>query len=359
MRLSYIFLTASSATTFFVTCSTFFLIVKANNDGFTVDLIHRDSPKSPLYNPLLTHSERVKNAFQRSLNRASQFASTTSITPNGGEYLMKISYGTPPIETLAIVDIGSDLTWTMCLPCTTCVRNNSSLFDPKNSSTFEHIPCTSKPCHEFSYSFCSLTNTTTCEYEVIYGDLSSISGDLATETITLEGSSLGVKMSFPNFIFGCGHGKEGDFTEEGSGIVGLGIKKESLISQLNSSFHGKFSYCFGPSNDVSKPGKIRFGDNPIFLQGGVVSTPLFLGDSYYLKLAVYSDIPNVSIHFRGADLKLNPENIFQRTSTSSVYLGFVPSDSSAMFGNLAQANFWVEYDLENQIVSFHRANCTS
>ncbi|XP_027157776.1 aspartic proteinase CDR1-like [Coffea eugenioides] len=418
---------ATRTVVFLVFCSTILLPVQTNNGGFTADLIRRDSSKSPFYNPLLTTSQPVKNAFQPSLNRANQFAST-SVVPNGGEYLMKISYGTPPVETLAIVDTGSDVTWTMCLPCKTCHKSISSLFNPINSSTFELVPCTSKTCRDFSYSFCNQADATTCEYEAIYADLSSSRGDVATETITLEGS-MGERLSFSNFTFGCAHHSDGDFTDEGmgSGLVGLGFEQQSLISQLSSSFHGKFSYCFGPPNEVSNPGKIRFGSNPIFLQGSRVSTPLYFGFAYSLKLQgisvantrmedsdgalssgefiidsgttytllptqlyyafesaiqdyigsqnrvddpnndfklcysslVDSVIPNITMHFAGADLELNPESIFQRTSPTSVCLGFFPSDSIALLGNLAQANFWVEYDLKNKILSFQRADCAS
>ncbi|KAL3537208.1 hypothetical protein ACH5RR_000574 [Cinchona calisaya] len=421
MRLPHIFLTALAAAILSISCSTY-LLVEANNGGFTVDLIHRDSPKSPYYNTLLTPSQRLNNAFQRSLDRAEQFASAT-MTPNGGEYLMKVSYGTPPFETLAVVETGSDHTWTQCLPCTSCPKEDFPRFNPKNSSTFEFVPCNSKTCDVFSNSMCD-HNFTNCGFIVFYVDSSFTEGDLASETLTLEGS-MGEKLSFPDFIFGCV--QDGKFPKEGAGVVGLGVKKQSMISQLNSSINEKFSYCLGPSTDVSKPGKLRFGDNPGVLGEGAVSTPLFLDSTYSLKLEAISiadirleynedatsstsgnilidsgtpytflptffyfrfestlqramesreiifdpefnttlcypslldkHIPNVTMHFTGADLRLNPENIFVRTSNSSVCLAFAPY-AFGILGNMAQANFWVEYDLQNKIVSFQHADCT-
>ena len=72
--------------------------------GFTADLIHRDSPKSPFYNPAETPSQRMRNAIHRSFNRASHFsnlfekdaslnAPQTDITKYFGIYLMNVSLG--------------------------------------------------------------------------------------------------------------------------------------------------------------------------------------------------------------------------------------------------------------------------
>nr|XP_027113553.1 aspartic proteinase CDR1-like [Coffea arabica] len=410
-------------TTLLVCCSTSVFVQANNYGGFTADLIHRDAPKSPFYDPLLTPSQRLKNTFRRSLDRANQFASA-SVIVSGGEYLMKISYGTPPFETQAVVNTADASTWTQCLPCTQCSQEKFPRFDPQNSSTYESVSCHSRTCDQFSSSMCT-QDSSACAFFVLYGDDSNVYGELARETITLEGSA-GDRVSFPDFIFGCGQG--GDFPKEGSGIVGLGFQHQSLISQLNSSLNGKFSYCFGPSNDVSKPGKIGFGNNPELLgREGVVSTPLHFDFTYSLRLEaisvadtrleyhydtpsstsgnifidsgtpytflpqeLYSDfkaaiqreigsqnivvdqehdftlcysslldsnIPNVTLHFTGADLKLNPENIFDRASSSPVCLGFAPNDIGIL-GNIAQANSWVQYDLGNKIISFKPADCT-
>ena len=41
--------------------------------GFSADLIHRDSPKSPFYNPTETSAQRLRNAVHRSVNRVVHF----------------------------------------------------------------------------------------------------------------------------------------------------------------------------------------------------------------------------------------------------------------------------------------------
>ncbi|KAK4835376.1 hypothetical protein QYF36_008969 [Acer negundo] len=54
--------------------------IQATNHGFEIDLIHRDSPNSPLYNPNRTPLERYNDAFRRAysrLNRLNQFCNYT------------------------------------------------------------------------------------------------------------------------------------------------------------------------------------------------------------------------------------------------------------------------------------------
>ncbi|XP_076954982.1 aspartic proteinase CDR1-like [Bidens hawaiensis] len=47
-------------------------------DGFSVELIHIDSPLSPLYNPSLSLTDHNQNAFRRSISRALRMAKSQS-----------------------------------------------------------------------------------------------------------------------------------------------------------------------------------------------------------------------------------------------------------------------------------------
>ena len=89
--------------------------------GFSVEFIHRDSPKSPLHDPSLTSHDRVLAAVRRSTAR-----SYTVRDPSGGvaeirsspyEYLMYVNIGTPRTRMLALVDTDSDLAWLRCTNC--------------------------------------------------------------------------------------------------------------------------------------------------------------------------------------------------------------------------------------------------
>ncbi|KAI5681220.1 hypothetical protein M9H77_02447 [Catharanthus roseus] len=407
-----------------VISSSIILPIEAKKGGFTAHLIHRDFLKSPY--------QLLKNAFQRSEQRSKQFAST-EVIPSGGEYLMKISYGTPPVESLAIVDTGSHLVWVQCLPCINCYKENFPPFNPKTSSSFQFVSSNSVNCpHILSQNQSGENNSTKpCPYDIAYGDGSYSSGDLATETITFgHGKD---KVSFPNFIFGCGHDNAGQFSPMESGLVGLGPQKLSLVSQLNKSLDAKFSYCLVPLTESSKSSKLSFGDQAKVSGPGVVSSPLLLDVYYsltlehisvgrsheikfsgtafssngstnsgsiiidsgttltYLPEYVYgklkeivqdhiksgqivkdpqgifslcysslkdADIPKITFHFKGADLELNPINTFVKTSPSSSCLAFTATGDIPIFGNIAQANFLVGYDLVEKTVSFKQVDCT-
>ncbi|KZV20724.1 hypothetical protein F511_26570 [Dorcoceras hygrometricum] len=250
-------------------------IESSKHGGITVDLIHRDSPDSPLYQSSYTRYERLTDAFRRSFSRKSSLHSTykvvssgsaeSTLTSIGGEYLMKISIGTPPVEILGIADTGSDLTWTQCKPCTSCFKQRSPLFDPRNTKTYRTLSCEAALCSAVGLSSCDLKNK--CNYEVSYGDRSRTKGELATDTFVLGNAT------FPKVVFGCGHENTGTFNETGTGIVGLGGGDISIIKQLDKSIGGRFSYCltFLDSNVSSK---ISFGSDAIVTGPKVVSTPL-------------------------------------------------------------------------------------
>lgn len=70
-------------------------------------------------------------------------------------------------------------------------------------------------------------------------------------------------------------------------------------------------------------------------------------------------IPEITMHFRGADVKLEQGNIFARMSDDLVCLAVAPTpvDGMAIYGNLAQVNFLVGYDLVNRTVTFKPVDC--
>ncbi|XP_010244230.1 PREDICTED: aspartic proteinase CDR1-like [Nelumbo nucifera] len=288
--------TMSSSRLFFVViavsiCLSCFSLIEAGNGGFRVDLIHRDSPLSPLYIPSASRSELLRNAFRRSISRANHFNTSklspdgvqSTIYPDSGTYLMKISIGTPPVEMLAIADTGSDLIWTQCKPCDYCFHQTSPLFDPKNSSTYRDLSCNSKPCDDLNSATCSSSGA--CEYMYKYGDQSFTNGLLASETVTMDSTS-GKPVALPKVVFGCGHNNGGTFDKLTSGLVGLGGGSLSLVSQLGSSIGGKFSYCLAPLS-YNATSKLNFGSAAVVSGEGAVSTPLVSKSPdtfYYLTL---------------------------------------------------------------------------
>jgi len=63
------------------------------------------------------------------------------------------------------------------------------------------------------------------------------------------------------------------------------------------------------------------------------------------------------VHFENADLSLNPQNIFVRVDDFLCFAVF-PTNGVPFYGNVAQIDFQVEYDLEERKVSFAPADCT-
>ncbi|KAK1406708.1 hypothetical protein QVD17_38316 [Tagetes erecta] len=266
--------------TLFITISISFTKASQHDaGGFSVDLIHRDSPLSPLYNPTQSRTNCLQNAFLRSKSRAFRISKTLGFASKldadifgvPGEYIMKIQIGTPPVEVFGIADTGSDLTWAQCEPCKNCYKQvGPPILVPASSSTYQTQSCQSKACDALATDQLPCDSQGICQYKMSYGDKSYSIGDLAMETFWFGPTPL------KNVVFGCGHENNDTFNENVSGIIGLGGGPLSIINQLNSLVRGKFSYCLIPQiNDSSnQTSKIHFGDLVNILGPKVVSTPL-------------------------------------------------------------------------------------
>lgn len=401
-----------------------------SNAFFTVDLIHRDSPLSPYNNSAMTPHGRHRKATLGAISsnhhiRLSSMyydskAVETDVIPNGGDYLMKIAIGTPPVEFIGVADTGSDLVWVQCSPCQQCIPQKSSLFDPAKSSTYQALPCNSETCNYPDLnSQCAQEDDDkgSCAYVTNYGDGTSSTGILGQDTVTLT-STDATSANFPSSVFGCGYEQKGRFGVQGDGIFGLGNGPLSLVSQLGQNINYKFSYCLTPASSGSNS-KLKFGldvagsnavstpfatqDPPTFyyltLDGiDIADSSVPVGQNViidsgttltYLESSVYEGVrdalksaiglspvtdpdgmldpcyeasgplnsPDVAFKFKGADVVLKEENIF-RSDGSLTCLAIVPTQDNFIFGNIAQVNFEVGYDLQAKMVSFAPTDCT-
>ncbi|XP_065004227.1 aspartic proteinase CDR1-like [Musa acuminata AAA Group] len=409
-------------------------------DGFRVDLIHRDSPRSPLYDPSSTAYDRVRAAAKRSALRPSRVARAGAgltasggssieapVVPDSAEYLMEVELGTPKFKVIAIVDTGSDLIWANCKPCTECYEQTPPLFDPKDSSTYLDLACDSQQCDELPVSGCS--SDSKCQYQYSYGDQSQVVGNLASETFTFATTG-SETISIRKITFGCSHQSSGTFSNRTGGLVGLGAGQLSLVSQLGSSIYAKFSYCLVPFSQTSATSKLVFGDGPALSGRNVSTTPLTIEESFYyltlngisvgntnisvtspaasgspniiidsgttlnilspdvvdglakavkdvVDLPVANDpdlssfaacfdvsgsrdytFPDITYNFEGAPLKLSPMNTFIEVAPDVVCLAVYSSADVQIFGNVAQQNLHVEYNLGTSQLSFAHVDCT-
>ncbi|KAJ1391248.1 Xylanase inhibitor, C-terminal [Sesbania bispinosa] len=390
-----------------------FLAIEANNDGFSVKLIRRNSLRAP---SRLMGSAKYPNTPH------------ATIYPYLGQHLMELSIGTPPIRIFGIADTGSDLIWTQCVPCSNCYKQINPLFDPTESSTYTNVPCESELCHKLDTGVCSPQKS--CNYTYAYGDSSITHGALAQETVTIT-STTGAPLSLKEILFGCGHNDSGTFNDHEMGIIGLGGGPLSLISQISPLFGGKkFSQCLVPFHtDIRISSRMSFGRGSEVSGDGVVSTPLVasqdqtpylvtllgisVGGTYlpfnssvakgnmlidsgtppiYLPRQFYDRIvtqvrnevamepikddpelgsqlcyrttnnlngPLLTAHFEGADVVLSPTQIFipPKDDVFCLAIGEMDGDGG-IYGNFAQSNYLIGFDLERQVVSFKPTDCT-
>ncbi|XP_065880050.1 aspartic proteinase CDR1-like [Euphorbia lathyris] len=432
-----------SISTFLVTLISIYLAnlphLAAKTDGFSVDLIHRNSPLSPLYNTPhqetpLTH---FKNGFERARSRINRLNSNgnnpqSDVLADNGEHIMKFSIGNPPMDIYGIVDTGSDLVWTQCQPCEQCYNQKNPIYNPKSSSTYTDITCNDSPnCHDLLGTV-SCSAQSLCSYTYGYGSNDLTQGVLAKETFTFNGG-----VSFQNIVFGCGHNNTSGFNENEMGLVGLGGRKLSLVSQIGSSLgNRKFSYCLVPFHtDPTIVSKMYFGSGSEVTGKGVISIPLvqkedktpyfitvtgisvgnkfipysnkssssvlegnmfidsgvppiLLPNDFYnrmeqevkdaIKMEPYQDpdlgtqlcyksnkildaIPILLVHFEnGAAIPLVPSSTFIPPKEDVFCFAMAPTPTGAdigVFGNFAQNNFRIGFDLDKQVVSFEQADC--
>ncbi|ERM98219.1 hypothetical protein AMTR_s00095p00149630 [Amborella trichopoda] len=176
-----------------------------NPTSFRVDLHHRDSVHSPLHNPSASSYALRKLAIERSISRhnALQWAISGKYSPSDlktevkeipGEYLMKITIGTPPQPFWLTLDTGSDLLWTQCEPCVVCFERDGENFNPENSCTYVALDHTAPLCHAF-HPVAPTQNP--CPYYILYTDQSQSTGVLATESFTFETSRVDATTTNP------------------------------------------------------------------------------------------------------------------------------------------------------------------
>ncbi|KAM0934049.1 putative nepenthesin [Dioscorea sansibarensis] len=446
--------------------------------GFSMNLIHRDSPRSPHYRPSLTNEDRVRAMIDRSISRAHYISSIISgtsdsdsdgysggggvytsiasspsgaptsapgpssmhskVIPNNGDYLLELEIGTPPVKIVAVADTGSDLIWVQCKPCVECYNQTDPIFDPSKSSTFDGsaVSCDDDICHSLIFTSCK--NNNQCEYNIQYGDESITEGTLVKDTFTLSAPSDSNKKgnassSIPGIVFGCSHVSDGTFFPNEDGLIGLGGGPPSLVGQLDSTTHGKFSYCLVPYTE-NTTSTLNLGDNAIVNDPGLVTITMDRHKTFYLvkllSIAVGNDtidlplaadivvdsgttatylpnstlsklidnlskmvnltrtkdpqnyfslcysysanappypFPDITFTFNepfGKEPKdqkpivLKPMQTFLQVSDEVVCLAMHDGVGLSIFGNVAQQNMHVGYDLHTNVLSLAPANCS-
>lgn len=174
-----------------------------------------------------------------------------------GNYLLRIGLGTPARELTLVLDTGSELAWTQCIPCASamaCFSQIDAIFNPASSNSYKPVACGSSACNSLgSQSLGTCSPNGPCQYLIQYLDGSFTTGDFATDILSIGGKTVG------NYAFGCGHDNEGLFVGM-DGLLGMDKGGLSFLKQTVSTFGSAFAYCL-PSPSTSA-GFVEFGTAP-------------------------------------------------------------------------------------------------
>ncbi|XP_027343008.1 aspartic proteinase CDR1-like [Abrus precatorius] len=379
------------------------------------------TPSESIKNAALRSMSR-SNRVLLSLDANTTLGSTIVPDMEGGEYLMKFYIGTPLVERLAFLDTGSDLIWVQCYPCVSCFAQNSPIFDPKNSSTFKSLSCDTNACtflshqcgnsRECNYFYSYGDNSSTSGHLGIE--------TIAFENITIPdfvfGCGLNNSFAFKNEnkttgIVGLGGGPLSLISQVGSEIgfifsycllppsenstsklkigndaiiSGKGVVSTPLITNSSTPTYyyvnlkgitvGQKTVETGESggNIIIDSGTTLTYLKPSFYNNFVVLVKEAIGvDTIQNPPSPYNfcfinkanmNFPSFEFHFDGASVPLDAtKNLF--TIINDLYcLEVVPFNTDniglAIFGNKAQIDIQVGFDLEGKKVSFAPTDCT-
>ncbi|XP_042410169.1 probable aspartic protease At2g35615 [Zingiber officinale] len=284
---------------------------------FDIELVHRDSPKSPLYNSSMTPFDRLQAAVVRSVNRASyldkRITMETSIDVEVGvlydewEFLMGFSMGTPNVQSRwGIIDTGSVLNWVNCVGCQ-CFNKTAALFNTSASLSYKKFSCFSDECRSMRPNRCS--DDMMCQYHYFYADGSNIDGIFSSDTFHFTSLKTMQSTSIPNIIFGCNFRSLHTKGNDPGSLIGMGPSPPSLIYQLAPKYISKyFSYCLNRLIGGVSSRLFLGRDKPTVAEKASV-TPLMTQDSFYAVQLNAVSIPGEFNIFLTRSPKLRAGNI--------------------------------------------------
>ncbi|KAK7278678.1 hypothetical protein RJT34_23713 [Clitoria ternatea] len=195
---------------------------------------------------------------------------------------------------------------------------------------------------KFSYCFAPMFSQSASSSELNFGDAALVSGDGVVSTpivshdqkifyyLTLEAFSVGNNR----IEFG---GSSSGSTKEGNIIIDSGTTLTLLPGDVYSKLESAVAFGIGLKR-VQDPNKLL--------------------SLCYETTSDKIDVLAITAHFRGADVALNAVNTFVEIAEGIVCFAFRASEDASIFGNLAQQNLLVGYDLQKKMISFKATDCT-
>eukprot|EP00253_Pinus_taeda_P008348 PITA_08348 len=290
---------------------------------------------------------------------------------------MEVGIGEPLLSYSGILDTGSDLIWTQCLPCDYCYNQSSPIYDPIQSSTFMTVPCDSSECQAKPNMGCNAD-----------GDDSFSTGTLSIERFTFSSESV------DEIQFGCGVNNEGHFGQTGHTATFKGAAAVSstpfiqnsaasssyYLSLLGISLGGALVDIPDDSFDIDQ----NDGSGGFVIDSGTTFTFLYDGAYQVLRKSLISssthleqvdgseiglnlcfnvpanndfNFPTLTFHFEGADYNVEPENYMYVDASGVICLAMLPSPNMSILGNFQQHNYQILYDVATNMFSFAPAVC--
>ncbi|KAK6157441.1 hypothetical protein DH2020_011689 [Rehmannia glutinosa] len=302
------------------------------SSGFSLKLTHRDSPHSPLYQPNISNFERFIKNVDISKTRASYFEKRGETIDEGRKtrklknesfqlpliyheplFTVELGLGTPVVKRNLIFDTGSGLTWTQCKPCARCFKQNQPLFDVRKSRSYKMVAKKDKLSKRFT---CNIFG---CFYYVQYYSGQISAGIASFETFAFQ-TTKGNYRNVPGLVFGCGTINQGSFgsTNAVSGIFGL--DKEPNVKKIVRKTMPEGFVC-------------------------------------YTRPTGFTEFPNMTFHFQGADFRVPSGNLFM-FQRRFFCLAMLESEKVTILGAYQQQNVGILYDLKDEMLSFASEDCS-
>ncbi|KAL2245560.1 aspartic proteinase CDR1-like [Sesamum indicum] len=281
------------------------LYIISLSQGFSTEIIHRDSPNSPLFQSNLSTLKAFRRDIKTSRIRASNLISLSrkfgmensaiNLHANSLQlplllrsplFTLDIGVGTPATKTTLVFDTAAPLTWTQCQPCVKCFKQDCPVFDPSKSVSFKRV----RRNHTLARWFnCTVLE---CYYFVESRGGQSSDGIVSMDTFSFSGAK---QQRLEDVVFGCGtynHGPLGPQTTL-TGLLGMGNFPTSLVGQFGNRAMHRFSYCL-PELRSSRPRNsiLSVGQEAVISGKNVQTTPFLkhpqgrklVQDSYRLNL---------------------------------------------------------------------------
>ncbi|OAO99074.1 UND [Arabidopsis thaliana] len=254
------------------------------------------------------------------------------------------------------MDTGSSLTWTQCFPCSDCYAQKIyPKYRPAASITYRDAMCEdSHPKSNPHFAFDPLTRI--CTYQQHYLDETNIKGTLAQEMITVDTHDGGFKRVH-GVYFGCNTLSDGSYFT-GTGILGLGVGKYSIIGEFGSNF----SFCLGEISEPKASHNLIPGEVQTYKD--IRRRPLSYEPTLCYKADTIERLEKMDVGFKfdgGAELSVNIHNIFIQQGPPEIRCLAIQNNkesfSHVIIGVIAMQGYNVGYDLSAKTAYINKQDC--